>query len=287
MRFFWQCEEKNVTLHPKMKKKIFILVFAWVALGVLVAQEAPQRPDLQTNARVDFFDPGHKEVKDDYRFHVEYRLEAGYVQNNHRSENKSYENLFMHGFRVGGTFDFMLPKRFSIQTGVLYTFTYGKASQNWGLMDWEDFTSPDPVTGEVHSAIVGHRLYEHQLTIPVRMYYNIHLWKDLNLFFYTGPQLHVGLAMNDKVHADLSTKTRQWMDEIGQPYESRDRYKENELNRCMVQWGLGGGMEWDRYRLQAGYDFGLNNAVKHKVFSDQKMWEWHWFVSFCYRINSK
>ena len=48
--------------------------------------------------------------------------------------------------------------------------------------------------------------------------------------------------------------------------------------------GLGGGLEWDCYRLQSGYDFGLNNLVKHPQAKGQYMSEWGWFVSFCYRF---
>jgi hypothetical protein len=59
---------------------------------------------------------------------------------------------------------------------------------------------------------------------------------------------------------------------------------QDELIRANIQWGLGGGLEWDRYRLQAGYDFGLNNLIKHPVIDDQQMWQWGWFVSFCYKF---
>jgi hypothetical protein len=58
----------------------------------------------------------------------------------------------------------------------------------------------------------------------------------------------------------------------------------DELIRANIQWGLGGGLEWDCYRLQSGYDFGLNNLVKHSQVKGQYMSEWGWFVSFCYRF---
>ena len=191
----------------------------------------------------------------------------------------------MHGFRAGVTFDFMLPLRFSLQTGVLNTFTYGSTYQHWMPMKWEDYTTPDPATGKAHSGDIKHRLYEYQLSVPVRMYYNVRLWKKLNMFFYTGPQLQIGVLLKDDMAADVSEQTKQWMRSVGQQYEPYDRYKEKELDRLCVQWGLGGGFEWDRYRLQAGYDFGLNNMMRNKLVADQQMQEWHWFVSFCYKIK--
>ena len=152
-------------------------------------------------------------------------------------------------------------------------------------MSIEDYTAPDPTTGLVYSNIIEHRLYEHQLTIPVRAYYNIHLWKELNMFFYTGPQFHIGAALRDELEPSLSPKTQVWLEEADFATRPYDRYSDKELHRFTAQWGVGGGFEWDRYRLQAGYDFGLNNQVRRKRASEQQMWEWHWFVSFCYRLN--
>ena len=261
---------------------IFLLLAALTAVG-----QEPAVPTLEAND-ADFFDPTREEkVKEPYEFGMDWRVEAGYVQNAHRSDNLTYENTFMHGFRLGATADVLLPAHFSLQTGILYTFTYGEALQKWGYMSYEDYVSPDPVTGKVHSGIINHRLYEHQLTIPVRAYYNIPLWRQLGMFFFTGPQLQVGLALKDDMQADISTAAKQWFQSVGQPYEPYDRYASDELWRTTFQWGLGGGLEWDCYRLQAGYDFGLNNQVRKCLTSDQKMWEWHWFVSFCYRFSSR
>lgn len=265
----------------KMRYSLSIL-FCLLVLSVS-AQELIRKTDLQT-AQEEFFDPAGKKKAEPYHFSIQYRAEAGYVQNNHRSASTTYPNVFLHGFRVGGTVDFMLPHRFSVQTGLLYTFTAGRNTQYWTATSYEDFISPDPQTGLVHDATIGHRLYEHQLTIPARVYLNIKLWKQLNLFFYTGPQLQIGLQLEDNIAANISAPTKEWLNTMGQPTESYDRYQ-YELYRPAIQWGLGGGMEWDRYRVQAGYDFGLNNMVRHKVISDQQMQEWHWFVSFCYRIN--
>ena len=65
--------------------------------------------------------------------------------------------------------------------------------------------------------------------------------------------------------------------------EDLDRMAD-ELIRANIQWGVGGGLEWDRYRLQSGYDFGLNNLVRHQQVSKQYMSEWGWFVTFSYRF---
>ncbi|MCR4665199.1 MAG: PorT family protein [Paludibacteraceae bacterium] len=271
---------KNTLIQFVFSKTLILFVFSVLTVS---AQDVTL-PTLEANDQ-DFFDPTKTEkVKEPYNFAVSYRIESGYVQNAHLSDNKTYENTYLHGFRLGGTVDFLLPHHFSAQTGLFYTFTYGTATQKWAYMNYEDYLSPDPVTGKVHSGVINHRLAEHQLTIPIRVYYTIPLWRELNMFFYTGPQLQIGLSLRDYMQADISTATKQWFETIGQRYEPYDRYSDKELYRTTFQWGAGGGFEWDCYRLRAGYDFGLNNQVRQKVTSDQKMWEWHWFVSFAYRF---
>ena len=57
-----------------------------------------------------------------------------------------------------------------------------------------------------------------------------------------------------------------------------------EVYRTNIQFGLGGGLEWDRYRLQAGYDFGLNNLQRTSIVPNQKLQEWGWMLTFAYKL---
>lgn len=255
----------------------FILLCALCAHASLASaqDDKQQGPDLQTTDNT-IFDPTREEQnKEDYHFGVEYRIEAGYQQPYQRTENLSYPNTYLHGARVGATFTFLLPAHFSLQTGVLYSLAYGHNDQHWR-------SQSAPTTQEEY---IRHRLLEHNLTIPVRAFYTVPLWKKLNLFFYGGPQLHIGLAETDYMQTHLSEPTKQWLDEQGIPTSQYDRFGNGELCRANIQMGVGGGLEWDMYRLQAGYDFGLNNLVKTKRIENQQMWEWGWYVSFSYRLN--
>ena len=132
-----------------------------------------------------------------------------------------------------------------------------------------------------------HDIVQLQLTIPARAYYNIVLWKQLRLFFFAGPQLQIGLMSQDLIksnQANLTPQTLQWLEQQGIATQSYDRYATRELYRTNIQFGLGGGMEWDRYRLQAGYDFGLNNIFRTPVISSYKMNEWGWMCTFSYQL---
>ena len=255
-----------------MKKSVLFLMLLTLYAGVIWADDN-KKPDYQI-ADNTFFDPTRKEEKtENYQFHVDYRLEAGYVQHWQRTRNISYPDMYLHGVRLGATFSFALPKRFDVQTGLLYTLVYGRNDQHWRSVD----------APSVQTEYIRHRVLEHNLTIPVRVYYTIPLWKQLNLFFFTGPQLHIGLAENDYLQTHLSDGAKTWLDGQGVATSPYDRMADQVI-RANIQWGLGGGLEWDRYRLQAGYDFGLNNLVKHPQTKAQYMAEWGWFVSFCYKF---
>ena len=254
-----------------MKRILFILTVC--ALGVC-AYADDKKPALQIEDN-SFFDPTKKKAEESYKFGVEYRLELGYAQHDQRTHELTYPDMYLHGGRIGATFTFLLPIHFSLQTGLLYTILYGKNEQHWRSVSIQA-TQEESIT---------HRVLEHNLTIPLRMYYTIPLWRQLNLFFYTGPQLHIGLAQRDNIETDLSESTQAWVEQTGIPTESYDRY-DDELLRANIQWGLGGGIEWDRYRLQSGYDFGLNNLIHNKKMKDQGryMSEWGWFISFSYKF---
>ena len=255
-------------------RKILSFLIIICACASAYAQAPTQSPDLQT-ADGEIFDPTRKEVKnEDYTFRMEYRVEAGYAQNWQWSRNENFMDMYFHGGRIGATFDFLLPMHFSMQTGLLIDITYGTRQDHWRSLD----------APTVQEEYLNHRILQSYATIPVRVYYNIGLWKKLNMFFFTGPQLAIGFTEHDFVQPHLSTKAEKWLQDNGYKTEEYDRLN-NEISRANIQWTIGGGFEWDQFRLQAGYEFGLNNMVRRKVISDQHMWQWGWFVSFCYRIK--
>ena len=252
---------------------VFLLSPLTSHLSSLVWADDTKKPGFQLEDNT-FFDPEKKvEPQAPYVFGMEYRLEIGYVQDWQRTQKITFPDMYLHGARLGATFTFLLPIHFALETGALYTIMYGTEEQHWRSQTAQS----------VQTEYINHRVLAHNLTVPLRVFYTIPLWKELNLFFYTGPQLHIGLAQNDYMNKHLSAGTEEWLQTIGVPTEPYDRMAD-ELVRANIQWGVGGGLEWDRYRLQSGYDFGLNNLVKHPVIKGQNMTEWGWYVSFCYRL---
>ena len=238
------------------------------------ADDKTRTPDLQI-ADNSFFDPTRKtRTEEAYKFGVEYRIEFGFAQHYQHTHRTSFPEMYLNGGQVGASFTFLLPMHFGLQTGLHYSILYGKADQHWRSMTAQ----------RVQMEVIKHKVVEHDLMIPIRVYYTVPLWKKLNLFFFTGPQIHVGLAQNDNMKLDLSEGVQEWLESIGVPTSKYDRYAD-ELIRANIQWGLGGGLEWDRYRLQSGYDFGLNNlARKLEGLPNRYMSEWGWFISVSFRL---
>lgn len=223
----------------------------------------------------DFFDPTKKEVKtENYSFGLAWHLEGGYAQDHQRMTSDTISALYLHGARIGGQLELFLPKNFSLNIGLLYSVLYGISEQHYH----------SALSGEVQTEYVKNHIVEHALTIPVRAYYNISLWKKLSMHFYTGPQLMIGLAQTDYVKPNLSTATEQWLKGQGKHLTTYDKYVSRELYRTNIMYGLGGGFTWDVYRIEAGYDFGLNNLIRTPIYSKDRMSEWQWHVSFVYTL---
>ena len=256
-----------------MKIRI-LLLFLILACNItlLHAQENNDMPDLYTTNQ-DFFDPTRKEVvKEDYQFAALWSIEVGVTQPTHRTEDTTA--MFLHGLRVGATVDLVLPYNFSIQTGALLTLSYGLNKQHWANVNAED--------AQIH--ILNHNIIQLQANIPVRAYYNIKVQKKVHLFIYTGPQLNIGLTNYDIIKPNMPSSTLDWLQENGILTTSHDRYISKQLHRCNIQWGLGAGVKWSKYRIQAGYDFGLNNIIRNSVLPNQKMHEWGWLCTFSYKL---
>ena len=265
--------KKKQYLCTRFMRRVRIIVFLLAVCAGMVWADDTKKPGFQLEDNT-FFDPEKKvEPQAPYVFGMEYRLEIGYVQNWQRTQKITFPDMYLHGARLGATFTFLLPIHFALETGALYTIMYGTEEQHWRSQTAQS----------VQEEYINHRVLAHNLTVPLRVFYTIPLWKELNLFFYTGPQLHIGLAQNDYMNKHLSAGTEAWLQTIGVATEPYDRMH-NELVRANIQWGVGGGLEWDRYRVQSGYDFGLNNLVKHPAIKGQNMTEWGWYVSFCYRL---
>jgi hypothetical protein len=141
-------------------------------------------------------------------------------------------STFFNGIQVGGTAEFDLKNQFSLLTGVLYNFVYSDKIQLY------------PNLTEVTYVSFGHFL-----NIPLHVTYTYPFSKSLKAFGYAGPNINIGLYQTVNATSDVSYI----------PSKFSDLYKDAMLNRLNFQLGVGGGVQWKKYQLKAGYDFGINN----------------------------
>lgn len=258
------------------RKSLSIILLCTSLVFGSVLSFAQERTILESGLEQhDFFDPTKKEVKQEtYTFGMAWHLEGGYAQDHQRMASDTISALYLHGARVGAQLELFLPKHFSVNIGLLYSVLYGISEQHYH----------SSVSDEIQAEYIKNHIVEHALTIPVRVHYNIPLWKQLSMHFYTGPQLMIGLAETDYVDAHLSPTTAAWLESQGKHTSTYDRYVAKDLFRTNIMYGLGGGFTWDAYRIEAGYDFGLNNLLRTPVYTKDRMLEWQWHVSFVYTL---
>jgi hypothetical protein len=159
-----------------------------------------------------------------------YRLEVGY--NNPVRTGTGISSTFFNGVQLGGTAEYDLKNNLSLLTGVLYNFVYSDKIQKY------------PNTTQVTYVSYGHFL-----NIPLHVTYTYPFSKTLKAFGFAGPTVNIGLYQTVNATSDVSYV----------PSKFSDLYKDAILNRLNFQLGAGAGVQWKKYQLKAGYDFGINN----------------------------
>lgn len=153
----------------------------------------------------------------------------------------------LNGFKVGVVYDATIVKGFGYTLGLNYTF--GANTSEWkkiGILDY-----PRKQKQELY----------HQLEIPVDWQYKFEIANKTYLMLYTGPTLQVGLSYKQN--------TRTQMTSSGETASvAKDVYTMDgvALKRLNVTWGVGAGLQYERYFLRGGYDFGLINPYKEATF---------------------
>ncbi len=153
----------------------------------------------------------------------------------------------LNGFKVGVVYDATIVKGFGYTLGLNYTF--GANTSEWekiGILDY-----PRRQKQELY----------HQLEIPVDWQYKFEIANKTYLMLYTGPTLQVGLSYKQNTRTQMTSSG-----EIASV--DKDVYTMDgvALKRLNVTWGVGAGLQYERYFLRGGYDFGLINPYKEATF---------------------
>lgn len=163
-------------------------------------------------------------------------------------KEKTLTPTALNGFKVGVVYDATLVAGFGYTIGLNYTFGAKKT-------DWKS------VGSNTYPRSYKSTMY-HQLEIPVDWQYKFEIAKKTWFMLYTGPTLQCGLAFNESKHTQILANA---------PEEktTTDRYKMSStlaFKRLNVTWGVGAGLQYNRYFVRGGYDFGLINPYKADKF---------------------
>lgn len=164
-------------------------------------------------------------------------------------KEKELTPTIFNGFKVGVVYDATIVKGFGYTIGLNYTF--GTHKNEWKKVGTLDY--PCQQTQELY----------HQLEIPVDWQYKFLIAQNTWFILYSGPTLQCGLSFKQATRTQLTPNG-----EIN--LESKDRYNMDgvfALKRLNVTWGVGAGLQYERYFLRGGYDFGLINPYKEKSFN--------------------
>ena len=183
-------------------------------------------------------------------------VQVGYAHSvarlNAASTPKTLHPIAYNGMKVGVVYDATIVKGFGVTMGLNYTFGANST-------DWTKKVTGQP--GEFPQ--VCSRGQYHQLEIPVDWQYKFEIAKKTWFMLYTGPTLQCGLAFKESTYNQITSSGDITID-------AKDRYNMKSvfaLNRLNVTWGVGAGLQYERYFIRGGYDFGLINPYKSDVFN--------------------
>lgn len=124
------------------------------------------------------------------------------------------------------------------------TFKYGLGLRSGLFLEYG-------VEMQMSGETIGHDV---NLSVPLQFSYRYEIIPKLSILLYTGPIFDFG------AYATIQYQTSSGKYEILENVYTAEGYK--GFN-CL--WGIGGGIQWDRLRLDIGGDFGMVNKYKADV----------------------
>jgi hypothetical protein len=146
-------------------------------------------------------------------------------------------NTFLHQNKVGITFNTAITSNFSIFSGLYYSLAYGNKTQMYPNNDYVATTS-----------------YAQFGDLPLYLMFNLPVSNTFKFFAFGGPSLNFGISHKQHILSTLATQSPM----------TNDMYASNALSRWNMQLGTGGGLQWKKFILKGGYDFGIFNLDPSK-----------------------
>jgi len=196
-------------------------------------------------------------------FHLPFSLsfETGYA--NQKRFGTQTSDIYLNAVRTALLGTVELRNRVTIETGAVYYLNFYSQTQQYN-----------------YSSSVLRAAHGHKIEVPLHAGYYFTLFGGLKVFGYAGPSIALGLTEKRLVTKINSTTA---IDDFVKIDEGlTDLYKEKELRRVSWQISAGGGLEFKKFLLKSGYDWGMNNI--NLLDGKGKQHQSGWFVSMGYRF---
>ena len=174
-------------------------------------------------------------------------------------QEKALQTTAYNGLKVGFVYDATIVKGFGYTIGLNYTF-------GANATDWMKEIATQP---SFYPQVRSRGLY-HQVEIPVDWQYKFEIAQRTWLILYTGPTLQCGLVLKDKWYARFDNKSDAFT--LEENLYSKEDMADYALKRLNVTWGIGAGLQYERYFLRGGYDFGIINPYKKVQFEGEDIY---------------
>ena len=236
----------NVHAYNFMKfKSIFLSVFAVLALTMSLQAQTAKNDTVKAK-----------------KSSPAYRIQIGYGQL-FRSGDYLVTSPY-NSIKAGMTVEFPIKKGFGVESGLIYSYDFGKRNQLYAHYDTAFFN-----------------YHGHFLDVPVRLTYSFPTFWGIKIFLYGGLNVNIGLAQTENRTFDAKSTDTTPTNALDYPVTGKYNLYNSDLNRFNLQLGTGGGVQWKKYRIRSGYDWGLNNVSKSSTYP-QKIKGWN--IAFEYEF---
>lgn len=188
-------------------------------------------------------------------------IEAGYTMTGLQQSNNGLQGDFniLNGYHVGPKVDLdIVPgsNKFTLTIATLFEMRANRYDISW----------LKPYTTETRN------LY--YLLLPLDLSYRKALTEDINWIVFGGPRLNIGLFGNTSEHYYMATKP-QIKDNT--PFSDTP-----SMNAKDISFGIGTGIEIERFQFMLGYDFPLTSSTVNTDPSVLKQHNFRFSVGFMF-----
>jgi len=170
---------------------------------------------------------------------------------NDGTSKKLTDRTTFNGFKVGLVYDATLIKGFGFSLALNYGFS-GRHTK------W--LTDP-AFQGTAHQ--IKLQSYIHTLEIPIDWQYKFEIAKEFYLILYTGPALQYNFVFKEKTSKRDLTKPDNVVVKSGSRYKTdSDNDGLKDYTPINLLWSVGLGVQYKRYFIRGGYDFGIYNPYR-------------------------